>query len=220
MSHCKVNDMTPNILFAYGICVCVALSAALQKSDNSDWLALLSHGAFAVSAIYCYQQLRYDLAAFLLVVMSSSLVWHSSGRFETIDNIFTFFTATYAFVTSALDLSWRYAAAPLIGLLCVLNGSGEDFNQLVVFLPLAGLVLLYRVILRWQKQPNGITWTFVLALAAGGVGMLFYYIDEEKYWHSMWHVFGALAVALTIDPLPDNDSILVAEIVQITKLRF
>jgi uncharacterized membrane protein len=196
MKHGVKVYLGRNYILVYVFSICIALSSKFQEAENDDWLALLSHVAFAATALYSYHKERYDLCALNLIVMCTSLVWHSSGKFGPIDNMFTLIVASYAFATTILHPA--VVAAPIV-LLCVLNGDGESFDQLVVFLPILGAITLYRLValVPSLNLPHPFSLTFFLSLVFGGLGLASYYGD---YWHSMWHVLSALAVALTIEP--------------------
>ncbi len=196
MKHGVKVYLDRNYVLAYVFSICIALSSKFQSAENDEWLALLSHVAFAATAVYSYHKERYDLSGLSLVVLCTSLVWHSSGRFGTLDNTFSFLLASYAYTTTILPPA--VGVFPLV-LLCVLNGDGEIYDQIAIFVPILVAITLYRLValVPSLKLPHPFSLTFFLALVAGGMALASYYGD---HWHSMWHVMAALGIALTIEP--------------------
>ena len=187
----------------YAVCVCLAISAVIEEAQQDEWISLISHAAFVVTALYSYRQQRYDLAALTLIVTGTSLVWHSSGKFQEVDSVFTSIAALYAYATTVLPPF--VAAAPVV-LFSVLNGSDDSF---ALFAPLIVLLILYKIVALVAHLPKPLTLTFFLAVVAGGVGLVCYSYDN---WHSMWHVLAALAIALTIEPAEPPKALVIRDV--------
>lgn len=189
----------------YLVCLCVAVACVYNESPNDSLLALSSHAAFVVTSLYAYEKRRYDIAAMALIVTCTSLVWHSAGKFREVDAIFTRALAIYAFATTVASPLWAFAPAFLYAV--IMNEVEMDLSMLV---PLVVALLLYKAYKR--------TWTsrFALAVVTGGLGILCYH---DVRWHSMWHVLGAVSVALTIE-VPVVKAIVVESEIPELKLRF
>ena len=76
-------------------------------------------------------------------------------------------------------------------ILVVMSTYEEQIEELYIFVPLIVVLLIYRGL------NETLTRNIVAAVIVGIAGIVCYTNVE---WHSMWHVLGALSVALTIEP--------------------
>ena len=72
----------------------------------------------------------------------------------------------------------------------VLTTYEVEFDEMYIFIPLVCLLVLYR----WINDT--LSSNIVAAIAVGVLGIVCY---RNPAWHSMWHVLGAIAVALTME---------------------
>lgn len=172
----------------YGIFFIAACVAVAQQSELDEWISLVTNGAIAVTSLYAYKLERYDISIIALFGMCTSLVWHSSGKYKQLDAFVSRYMAYYAFGTSALSPTIIGPAMLFITLLFTYE---DQFEELYMFVPLLCLLVLFR----WLNDT--ITRNFIVALVVGTLGIVCY---RNANWHSMWHVLGALAIALTIEP--------------------
>lgn len=128
-----------------------------------------------------------DITLLSLTVLCTSLVWHSSGNLKDMDGFLSRFLAYYAFASSGLSLK---VAGPLAILLAYVLTFEAEIQELALAVPLLVCLIVLKV---WD---NSFSVPFLFALIFGGVGVVCYYIEE---WHVLWHVMGAVAVALTVE---------------------
>lgn len=170
------------IMFLVAACVSVA-----EESDLDDWISLVTNGALAVTSIYAYTMKRFDLTTISLFAMCSSIVWHSSGKYKQIDSFVSRYIAYYAFGTSAFPVT---VIGPAMLFVTVLTSYEEEFDEMYIFIPLVCLLIWYR----WKNDT--LSKNITLAIIVGVLGILCY---RNTAWHSMWHVLGAISVALTME---------------------
>ena len=120
----------------YAVCVCLVISV-IEEAQQDEWISLISHAAFVVTALHSYRQQRYE-AALTLIVTGTSLVWHSSGKFQEVDSVFTSIAALCVAATTVLPPSSRR----LPWCFSVLNGSDDSLclSRLDV------LLILYKIV--------------------------------------------------------------------------
>ena len=171
----------------YSMFFIAAAVAVVEESDLDDWISLVTNGALAVTSIYAYTMKRYDLTMITLFSMSSSIVWHSSGKYKEIDSFVSRYIAYYAFGTSALPAA---IIGPAMLFVTVLTTYEVEFDEMYIFIPLVCLLVLYR----WKNET--LSRNIVAAIVVGVLGIVCY---RNPAWHSMWHVLGAVAVALTME---------------------
>lgn len=172
----------------YAIFMIAACVAVAEQNDLDDWISLVTNGALAVTSFYAYKMTRYDLSIISLFAMCTSVVWHSSGKYRQLDEFVSRYIAYYAFGTSALPPA---IIGPSMLIVVVLFTYEEQFEELYIFVPLVCLLVLFR----WLNDT--ITRNFIASLVVGVLGLLCYRVET---WHSMWHVLGAISIALTIEP--------------------
>ena len=166
----------------------------MDDSGLDEWISLATNGALGLTGFYAYRMERFDLATLAVFGLCTSLVWHSSGKFQQMDAFISRYIAYYAFGTSAVPPA---VIGPAVLILVVFLTFEQHVEEMYVIVPLVALLLFFK----WNN--NTITWRFVAAVGVG-VGALVCYTQAEignVAWHSMWHVLGAIAVALTIEPL-------------------
>lgn len=171
----------------YSMFFIAAVVAVVEESDLDDWISLVTNGALAVTSIYAYTMKRYDLTMITLFSMCSSIVWHSSGKYKEIDSFVSRYIAYYAFGTSAFPAA---IIGPAMLFVTVLTTYEVEFDEMYIFIPLVCLLVLYR----WINDT--LSRNIVAAIAVGVIGIVCY---RNPAWHSMWHVLGAIAVALTME---------------------
>ena len=171
----------------YSMFFVAAVVAVVEESDLDDWISLVTNGALAVTSIYAYTMKRYDLTMITLFSMCSSIVWHSSGKYKEIDSFVSRYIAYYAFGTSAFPAA---IIGPAMLFVTVLTTYEVEFDEMYIFIPLVCLLVLYR----WINDT--LSSNIVAAIAVGVLGIVCY---RNPAWHSMWHVLGAIAVALTME---------------------
>ena len=171
----------------YSMFFIAAVVAVVEESDLDDWISLVTNGALAVTSIYAYTMKRYDLTMITLFSMCSSIVWHSSGKYKEIDSFVSRYIAYYAFGTSAFPAA---IIGPAMLFVTVLTTYEVEFDEMYIFIPLVCLLVLYR----WINDT--LSSNIVAAIAVGVLGIVCY---RNPAWHSMWHVLGAIAVALTME---------------------
>lgn len=171
----------------YSMFFIAAVVAVVEESDLDDWISLVTNGALAVTSIYAYTMKRYDLTMITLFSMCSSIVWHSSGKYKQIDSFVSRYIAYYAFGTSAFPAA---IIGPAMLFITVLTIYEVEFDEMYIFIPLVCLLVLYR----WKNDT--LSRNIVAAIVVGVLGIVCYRNPE---WHSMWHVLGAIAVALTME---------------------
>ena len=171
---------------AYAIFLSVAAVAVAEGADLDEWISLVTNGALGVTGFYAYKMRRYDLATAAAFGMCTSVVWHSSGKFKQIDGFVSRYIAYYAFGTAAFPPA---VIGPGVLFLAVLVTYEPTVAETYAYIPLLVIVAACRL--------KTITWRFVGALVVGVCALQCY---GNAVWHSMWHVLGAIAVALTIEP--------------------
>lgn len=171
----------------YSMFFIAAVVAVVEESDLDDWISLVTNGALAVTSIYAYTMKRYDLTMITLFSMCSSIVWHSSGKYKEIDSFVSRYIAYYAFGTSAFPAA---IIGPAMLFVTVLTTYEVEFDEMYIFIPLVCLLVLYR----WKNET--LSRNIVAAIVVGVLGIVCY---RNPAWHSMWHVLGAVAVALTME---------------------
>lgn len=171
----------------YSMFFIAAVVAVVEESDSDDWISLVTNGALAVTSIYAYTMKRYDLTMITLFSMCSSIVWHSSGKYKQIDSFVSRYIAYYAFGTSASPAA---IIGPAMLFVTVLTTYEVEFDEMYIFIPLVCLLVLYR----WVNDT--LSRNIVAAIVVGVLGIVCY---RNPSWHSMWHVLGAIAVALTME---------------------
>lgn len=171
----------------YSMFFIAAVVSVVEESDLDDWISLVTNGALAVTSIYAYTMKRYDLTMITLFSMCSSIVWHSSGKYKEIDSFVSRYIAYYAFGTSAFPAA---IIGPAMLFVTVLTTYEVEFDEMYIFIPLVCLLVLYR----WKNDT--LSRNIVAAIVVGVLGIVCYRNPE---WHSMWHVLGAIAVALTME---------------------
>ena len=171
----------------YSMFFIAAVVAVVEESDLDDWISLVTNGALAVTSIYAYTMKRYDLTMITLFSMCSSIVWHSSGKYKEIDSFVSRYIAYYAFGTSAFPVA---IIGPAMLFVTVLTTYEVEFDEMYIFIPLVCLLVLYR----WKNDT--LSKNIVAAIIVGVLGIVCY---RNPAWHSMWHVLGAIAVALTME---------------------
>ena len=172
---------------AYGMFLSAAAVAVQSEADLDEWISLVTNGAMGVTALYAFKKERIDLATIALFAMCTSVVWHSSGKYKNIDGFVSRYMAYYAFGTSAFRPEIIGPAMIFIALLFTYEA---DIDEMYAFIPLLVLLVAYRY--------KNITWNFAGALIVGICAILCY---RNVRWHSMWHVLGAITIALTIEPV-------------------
>lgn len=172
----------------YAVFLAAAFVAVSEKAELDEWISLVTNGALAVTGFYAYSMKRFDLAMITIFGMCTSVVWHSSGKYKEIDAFVSRYMAYYAFGTSAFPPAMIGPAMLFVTVLITYNG---QFDEMYAFIPLLGVLVLYR----WINE--SLTRNIMLALVVGICAVLCY---RNVAWHSMWHVLGAIAVALTIEP--------------------
>ena len=172
----------------YAVFLAAAFVAVADKAELDEWISLVTNGALAVTGFYAYSMKRFDLAMITIFGMCTSVVWHSSGKYKDIDGFVSRYMAYYAFGTSAFPPAIIGPAMLFVTVMITYNG---EFDEMYAFIPLLGVLVLYR----WINET--LTRNIMLALVVGIFAVLCY---RNVAWHSMWHVLGAIAVALTIEP--------------------
>ena len=171
----------------YSMFFIAAVVAVVEESDLDDWISLVTNGALAVTSIYAYTMKRYDLTMITLFTMCSSIVWHSSGKYKQIDAFVSRYIAYYAFGTSAFPVA---IIGPAMLFVTVMTTYELEIDEMYIFIPLVCLLVLYR----WKNDT--LSKNIVAAIIVGVLGIVCY---RNPAWHSMWHVLGAIAVALTME---------------------
>lgn len=171
----------------YGMFFIAAVVAVVEESDLDDWISLVTNGALAVTSIYAYTMKRFDLTMITLFSMCSSIVWHSSGKYKQIDSFVSRYIAYYAFGTSAFPVA---IIGPAMLFVTVLTTYEVEFDEMYIFIPLVCLLVWYR----WENDT--LSRNIVAAIIVGVLGIVCY---RNPAWHSMWHVLGAISVALTME---------------------
>lgn len=172
----------------YSLFLAAAFVAVVEKAELDEWISLLTNGALAVTGFYAYSMQRFDLTIIAIFGMCTSVVWHSSGKYKDIDGFVSRYIAYYAFGTSAFPPA---IIGPTMMFVTVMVTYNEEFDEMYVFVPLLGVLVLYR----WVNDT--LTRNIIAALVVGTCAILCY---RDVEWHSMWHVLGAITVALTIEP--------------------
>ena len=103
------------------------------------------------------------------------------------DSFVSRYIAYYAFGTSAFPAA---IIGPAMLFVTVLTTYEVEFDEMYIFIPLVCLLVLYR----WINDT--LSSNIVAAIAVGVLGIVCY---RNPAWHSMWHVLGAIAVALTME---------------------
>lgn len=178
--------MQRSFVLAYIVFLILAAVSVGLELDLDHWLALATNGALAVTAVLVYPE-RVDISVLSLTVLCTSLVWHSSAKLQNMDAFLSRLLGYYAFASSGFPLE---IAGPVSIILAYVLTFESEVEELYLAGPLLGCLILYRL---WNKT---FSVSFALALLFGGLGFAFYYIEA---WHVMWHVLGALAVALTVE---------------------
>tara|TARA_B110000858_G_scaffold186889_1_gene230564 strand:- start:5841 stop:6455 length:615 start_codon:yes stop_codon:yes gene_type:complete len=172
---------------AYGLFLTAAAVAVQSEAGLDEWISLVTNGAMCVTALYAFKKERMDLTTIALFALCTSIVWHSSGKYKEIDGFVSRYLAYYAFGTTAFRPEIIGPAMIFITLLFTYEA---QFDEMYAFIPLLVLLVVYKY--------KSITRRFVGALVVGVCAILCY---RNARWHHMWHVLGAITVALTIEPL-------------------
>ena len=173
-------------LAAYGVFLTAAAIAVQSEAGLDEWVSLVTNGAMGVTALYAFKKERFGLTILALVAMCTSVVWHASGKYKDIDGFVSRYTAYYAFGTTAFRPE---IIGPAMMFLALLFTYEEQFDETYAFIPLLVLLVVYKY--------KSITKRFIGALVVGVLAILCY---RNATWHSMWHVLGAITIALTIEP--------------------
>jgi len=173
-------------LAAYGLFLTAAAVAVHSEAGLDEWVSLVTNGAMGVTALYAFKKERFGLTILSLIAMCTSVVWHSSGKYKEIDGFVSRYTAYYAFGTTAFRPE---IIGPAMIFLALLFTYEAQFDETYAFIPLLVLLVIYKY--------KSITKRFIGALVVGVFAILCY---RNAKWHSMWHVLGAITVALTIEP--------------------
>jgi len=173
---------------AYAVFLVAAFISVVDGVELDDWISLVTNGALAVTAFYAQKMQRFDITMIALFTMCTSVVWHSSGKFKDIDGFMSRYLAYYAFGTTAFPPA---LIGPFMLFLVLMSTYEAQIDELYILIPLLGILLVYR---GYNKTLTG---NIVAAVIVGIAGVLCY---RNVEWHSMWHVLGAITVALTIEP--------------------
>ncbi len=177
--------MEKSFVIAYIVFFILAAVSVGLELELDHWLALATNGALAVTAVLVYPE-RVDISVLSLTVLCTSLVWHSSAKLQNMDGFLSRLLGYYAFASSAFSLK---IAGPISIILAYVLTFESEIEEWYLAGPLLGCLVIYRL---WNKT---FSVSFALALLFGGLGFTFYIIES---WHAMWHVLGAVAVALTV----------------------
>ena len=183
-------DCDPYIVFGYSLFGVVAVVSAYHAYDANHWTALLTNGAIGLTAYYAYTAKRKDLAIIGVVLMSASLVWHSSARYRLFDHFVSRYMAYYSFATTTFE---PVIIGPPALFLSVLFTYYGDFNEMYMVVPIVATILIFKLIRRT------ITPRIAVAVCLSPLAL---YAKAITEWHSAWHVLASIIVALLCTETP------------------
>jgi len=176
--------MSLPIIFAYIIFTVAAIISVINESGDEEWISLLTNGALGLTSIYTYSKKRYDLSILSMIVMCTSIIWHSSGKYNKIDDFMSRYLAYYTLGTTAFNPV--VIGVPMLFLSTLLTYNIE-FEEMYVVVSLSILLIVYKII------NNTMDYRFVFGSISGILAFVCFHLE---HWHSVWHVLSAICVAV------------------------
>ncbi len=197
-----------------------------NQTRLEEWINGLLHGAGAMGALLIFIVWLLGAAlhskalvivsvsvfvATILMLYAASTIYHLLPQgpaklfFQWVDRsaIYLLIAGTYTPVTLMvlhdvwgmilLVLEWVLA---LVGIL-LLVFTGKRFYSLSLMLYLLmGWMAVFAVLPLYRASPGWFLWLLLGGGAAYTLGVVFFLLDQRKYFHSIWHIFVLAGTAL------------------------